>query len=137
MATKSIGSYAGKYANLKTMPAMLSVAYVATSLYAFGGIDAFTINWLTDASGYTITSEHATLASMGVLLVAFMGSRTKSLEYYEDWEKVAIASAPVLLLGYEYQSDITTFVNDIGGADPLGAQLAFLVTLVGWGVAVR
>ncbi|AHF22113.1 gp3 [Haloarcula hispanica pleomorphic virus 2] len=122
----------GDYANLRTLPAMLSVVFVIGGLYQFGGISDVTITWL---SSYTLTGQHAVVASMGTFLAAFASSETRSFDRYEDWEKVMIAAGPLLILGEQYTTEVSDFL--IGLGDPLGMQIAFLVTVVSWGVAVR
>ncbi|WP_311170626.1 hypothetical protein [Halobellus ordinarius] len=128
----SITDAVGDYANLRTLPAIISVVFVATSLYQFGGITDLTLQWF---GGYTLTAEHAALGGIAVYAIAFMSSETKALEYYEDWEKISLGIVPVLTLGYQYTTQVPDFLNAIG--DPLGAQLAFFATLFGWFVAVR
>jgi hypothetical protein len=132
--SSGISDAIGDYANLKTLPAIFSVAFVATSLYQFGGITEITLVWL---SNYSLTAEHAALGGMVVYAAAFMSSETKRFEHYEDWEKIAIAGVPAITLGYQYVNQIATFINDLGGTSPIGAQIAFFVTLFGWFVAVR
>ncbi|WP_049987972.1 hypothetical protein [Halobellus rufus] len=121
-----------EYANLRTLPAIFSVAFVATSLYQFGGVTEITLVWL---SNYSLTAEHAALAGIAVYAAAFMSSETKRFEHYETWEQVSLGLVPILTLGYQYTSQIPDLLNSIG--DPLGAQIAFLATLFGWFVAVR
>jgi len=120
------------YAHLRTLPAMLSVVFVLAGLYQFGGLSDVTLSWL---NSYTLTAEHATFASIGTLLVAFASSETKQLDSYEQWEQVAIALGPVVIIGEQYVTEVANFLTDLG--DPLGMQLAFLVTVVSWAVAVR
>lgn len=119
------------YTQMRTIPAMLSVAFVLASLYQFGGISTITLDWL----GYTLTAEHAVLISLGTYAMAFASSETKQFESYEDWEQAAIASGPVVILGAEYVTEINDFLMALG--DPLGYQLAFVLTVVSWGVAVQ
>ncbi|CQR53822.1 hypothetical protein [Haloferax massiliensis] len=130
--SQGLGGLASDYAMLRTIPALLSVVFVATGLYAFGGISDITITWL---SNYTLTSEHATLGGILVYAVAFMSSETKSLEHYEPWEMAFIVASPAVILGWQYVTEIKDLLLGLG--DPLGAQVAFLITVVGWAVAVR
>ncbi|QZP39838.1 hypothetical protein [Halobaculum magnesiiphilum] len=120
------------YANLRTIPAMLSVVFVIGGLYQFGGISDVTLTWL---SSYTLTGQHAVVASMATYAVAFASSETRALDRYETWEKVAIALGPALILGEQYTTEVTDLLTKIG--DPLGMQIAFVITVVSWGVAVR
>jgi hypothetical protein len=126
-----MSSVVGDYSKLKTIPAMLGILFTLSSLYQFGGISEVHLAWLD----YTLTTQHAMMASLGTFLVAFASSETKSFERYEDWEKGFIAASPGLVLLYE----VTQFVPDLllGLGDPLGPMLGFLVTVAGWGVAVR
>lgn len=124
-------SYLGDYAQLRSLPAVLSVAFVAASLYQFGGVTELHLTWLD----YTLTTKHSVLVSLLVWIAAFASSETKRLEHYEPWEQVAIALGPLVILGTEYVQEIHDLLLDLG--DPLGMQVAFLLTLVSWGVAVR
>ena len=136
-SSSSYSSMAGalsEYANLRTLPAIFSVVFVATSLYQFGGITEITLTWF---SNYSLTTEHAALAGIAVYAAAFMSSETKRFENYETWEQVSLGAVPVVTLGYQYVTEIQSLINDLGGTSPLGAQLAFAVTLFGWFVAVR
>ena len=119
------------YANIRTIPAVLGVAFVMASLYQFGGITQVDLPWL----GYTLTTEHAALVSVGAFAVAFASSETRDFDQYEDWEQWAIASGPIVILGNQYVAEINSFLVGLG--DPIGHQLAFLVTVVSWGVTVR
>ena len=130
MATNSMSGMVNDYAKLRTLPALLSVLFIATGLYQFGGISQFTIQW---GLAYTITTQHAVIVSLAVFAVAFMSSETRSFDRYETWEMIAIGAAPVLIVGYEY---VNTINNAIAGNQTMQI-LAFLVTVVGWGVAVR
>ncbi|KOX91997.1 fibronectin [Haloarcula rubripromontorii] len=119
------------YMNIRSLPAMLSVAFIAASLYQFGGITTVELPWLS----YTLTTQHSLVISLGAFAAAFASSETKEFQYYEDWEKVAIALGPVVILGNEYIPQINDFLLSLG--DPLGMQLAFIATVVSWGVAVQ
>jgi len=119
------------YMNIRSLPAMLSVAFVAASLYQFGGITTVELPWLS----YTLTTQHSLLISLGAFAAAFASSDTKQFEYYEDWEKIAIALGPAVILGNEYLPAVNDFLTSLG--DPLGMQLAFVATVVSWGVAVQ
>ncbi|UVE49637.1 hypothetical protein KU306_12045 [Haloferax larsenii] len=130
--SNGLSGLASDYAMLRTIPAMLSVVFVATGLYAFGGVSDITLTWL---SNYTLTTEHATLGSVAVYLLAFMSSETKSLEHYEMWEAGFIVATLASVLGWQYVTEFKDFMLGLG--DPLGAQIAFVITIVGWAVAVR
>ena len=119
------------YMTMRTLPAMLSVAFALASLYQFGGISQVMLPWLD----YTLTAEHSVLVSIGVFAAAFASSETMQFEAYEDWEKVVIAAGPGLILGAHYVTAVNDFLLSLG--DPLGHQIAFLVTLGSWGVAVQ
>jgi len=123
------------YMNVRTLPATLSVAFIVASLYQFGGITDVTLAWIGGTGGYTLTAEHAILVSMGAFVVAFMSSETKQFEHYETKEQVAIALGPVVILGQQYVTEVNDFLVSLG--DPLGMQLAFVATIVSWGIAVQ
>ncbi|MDB2261554.1 hypothetical protein PM035_08225 [Halorubrum ezzemoulense] len=118
------------YTHLRTLPALLSVVFVLAGLYQFGGISEVMLTWLD----YTLTSEHATFIALGAYAIAFASSETKQFESYEDWEKVAIAVGPLVIVGYQYVPQIADIINT---SSNLGPILAFLATVVAWGVAVR
>lgn len=74
------------------------------------------------------------LTSLGVLVVAFASSETKSFDHYEDWEKVLIAAGPILIVAHQY----VTYVSDQFAAhDPTLPIIGFAVTIAAWGAAVR
>lgn len=132
MATRnSMGATLQDYTELKTIPAMLSVAFIAAGLYQFGGISDITLTWL---NSYTLTTQHATFASLGAYVVAFASSETKSFEHYEQWEQGLIAAGPLLILGYQYVDQVASIINTTSNVGPIAA---FLVTVAAWGVAVR
>lgn len=117
---------------LRTIPTLLSVVLAATDPYTFGGIFDIII---TRLPFYTLTSEHAMLGGILVYAVAFMSSGTKSLRRYEHWEMAFIAASPVVILGWQYVTETKDLLLGLSG--PPGAQVAFLITAIGWAVAVR
>lgn len=119
------------YSHLRTLPAMLSVAFVLASLYQFGGISEVHLSWLD----YTLSTQHSVVVSLGAYVVAFMSSETKQFENYDTWERALIAVAPIVILGYEFTQVVTDLLVQLG--DPLGYQIAFMITVVSWAVAVR
>ena len=131
MARNSMSTMMTDYTQLKTLPALLSVVFVIAGLYQFGGISEVMITW---ASDYTLTSQHAMLASLGAFVVAFASSETKDFNHYEQWEQVAIAAGPLLIVGHTYSDTIADLVATEGHVGPI---VAFLVTVVSWGVAVQ
>lgn len=128
---RKANSLLSDYANIRSLPAMLSVAYIIASLYQFGGISTVDLTWID----YQLTTDHSLLVSLGAYAAAFASSETKQFENYEQWEQIAIGLGPATILGYEYVQPVTDLITNIG--DPLGMQLAFLATVVSWGVAVR
>lgn len=120
----------GDYTHLRTVPAVLGIAFAVSSLYQFGGITEVHLEWLS----YTLTTEHATIGSLVIFSVAFMSSDTKSFDAYEGWEKALIAMAPILIVGHQY----TTYLGDlVANNSPVAGVLCFAATMVAWGVAVR
>lgn len=118
------------YTHLRTLPALLSVVFVLAGLYQFGGISEVMLTWID----YSLTQQHSMFVSLGAFVVAFASSETKNFASYEDWEKVAIAAGPGVILAYEF----VPFASDLIATDGhLGPVLAFLITVVSWGVAVR
>jgi len=133
MAYRSSASgLASRYANLQQLPAIFSGVFVICSLYALGAISGFSVNWFVD---YTITSEHATLATLGAFGIAFLSSETKSFEYYETPEKVAIAAAPASIAAWEWVAEFQDWMVSLG--EPTGAVIVFVIGVVGWMVAVQ
>ena len=118
------------YTHLRTLPALLSVVFVLAGLYQFGGISEVMLTWLD----YTLTAEHATFISLGAYAIAFASSETKQFESYERWEQIAIAAGPLVIVGYQYVPQIADIINTNSNLGPL---VAFLATVVAWGVAVR
>ena len=132
MNHRGLSATINDYANLRSFPAMLSAFFLAAGAYQFGLIDPIHFNWALD---YTLTTEHATFTSVGVLLIAFMSSETKQLTNYETWEKLFIGATPVIIVGQQYWTEFDNLLLDLG--DPLGYQIALVVTIVGWAAAVR
>ena len=128
--SNSMGDALSDYTHLRTLPALLSVVFILAGLYQFGGISEVMITWLN----YTLTAQHATFISLAAYAIAFASSETKQFESYEDWEKVAIALGPVVIVGYQYVPMIADLINT---SSNLGPIVAFLATVVAWGVAVR
>lgn len=129
--TSRMNSVLGDYANIRTLPAGLSAVFIIASLYQFGGMSDITVTWLD----YTLQSGHTVLISLAAFGIAFASSQTKQFENYEDWEKVAIALGPGAIFGYQYVPAVSDFIMSLG--DPLGLQVAFVATVVSWGVAVQ
>jgi hypothetical protein len=130
-ASNRMSGLMSDYAHLRTLPAMLSVVFVVASAFQFGAITAPTIQWGLD---YTLTAEHATIISLATFATAFASSETKAFDRYEDWEKVVIAAAPVLIVSHQYVG----FVGDqFANYSPTFAIGAFVISVVSWGVAVR
>jgi hypothetical protein len=128
--SNSMGDALSDYTHLRTLPALLSVVFVLAGLYQFGGISEVMLTWLD----YTLTSEHATFIALGAYAIAFASSETKQFESYERWEQIAIAAGPLVIIGYQYVPQIADIINT---SSNLGPILAFLATVVAWGVAVR
>jgi len=82
---------------------------------------------------YTLTAEHATFISLAAYAIAFASSETKQFESYEQWEQVAIALGPIIIAGYQYVPQLADLINTSSN----GRLVAFLATVVAWGVAVR
>ncbi|MFC6973479.1 hypothetical protein ACFQL1_20305 [Halomicroarcula sp. GCM10025709] len=124
-------SFLSDYANIRTIPATLSVAFIMASLYQFGGISTIDLVWF----GYTLSTSHSLMVSLGAFAIAFASSETKRFEYYQDWEKVAIAAGPAVIVLYEFLPAFADLLAQLG--DPLGMQIAFLATIISWSVAVQ
>jgi len=128
--SNSMGDALSDYTHLRTLPALLSVVFILAGLYQFGGISEVNLTWID----YTLTAEHATFISLAAYAIAFASSETKQFESYEQWEQVAIALGPVIIAGYQYVPQLADLINT---SSNLGPIVAFLATVVAWGVAVR
>ena len=126
----SVGNVLSDYTHLRTLPALLSVVFIIAGLYQFGGISEVMLTWID----YTLTAEHATLISLAAYVIAFASSETKQFDSYEQWEQVAIALGPVIIASYQYVPQVADVINT---SSNLGPIVAFLATVVAWGVAVR
>lgn len=113
------------YARLRTIPAVLGIAFTLSSLYQFGGITEVHLNWLS----YTLTTSDAMMVSLGTFMVAFASSETKEFDSYERWEKILIAASPALVLTYETTQIVPDLLLGIG--DPACMVFGFMVTLAG------
>ena len=128
--SNSMGNALSDYTHLRTLPALLSVVFILAGLYQFGGISEVNLTWID----YTLTAEHATFISLAAYAIAFASSETKQFESYEQWEQVAIALGPIIIAGYQYVPQLADLINT---SSNLGPIVAFLATVVAWGVAVR
>jgi len=128
--SNSMGNALSDYTHLRTLPALLSVVFILAGLYQFGGISEVMLTWID----YTLTAEHATFISLAAYAIAFASSETKQFESYEQWEQVAIALGPIIIAGYQYVPQLADLINT---SSNLGPIVAFLATVVAWGVAVR
>ena len=128
--SNSMGDALSDYTHLRTLPALLSVVFILAGLYQFGGISEVNLTWID----YMLTAEHATFISLAAYAIAFASSETKQFESYEQWEQVAIALGPVIIAGYQYVPQLADLINT---SSNLGPIVAFLATVVAWGVAVR
>lgn len=130
MATSSISRQLSDYSHLRTLPALLSVVFVATSLYQFGGVSELHFTW----ADYTLQASHAVYGSLFAYAIAFASSETKQFEHYEKWEQGVIAAGPVLIFLHHVMDSVADLVATEGHIGPI---LAFLITVVSWGVAVK
>jgi hypothetical protein len=120
-----------EYGQIKSIPATLSAAWLATGLYGLGGMKAIEFVWIN----YTLSPAHATLGGLLVYLLAFMGSETKQFENYEPVEQLLVVAGPAVFAAEAYFPAFDDFLISLG--DPLGHQIAFALTVVAWMVAVR
>lgn len=127
---RTIQGLASDYGTLRAIPAGLGVIFGMATLYLFGAFAVVELAWFD----YTIQTTHAMGASLGVMLVAFMSSETRSLPHYEDWEKALIAYAPSSTIAYEYFDPFAQIVNYSEPWTQIGAAgLCF----IGYYVAIR
>lgn len=125
----SIRRVARDYRTLRTIPAWLSIGFVALSLFAFGGVSQFTLTWVD----WTVTAEGAMFGSFLVYMVAFMSSATNEFASYASWEKVFVAGGPGMILLHGWLPPVQNFI-----ASSQALQIAaFLFVSIAWGVATR
>lgn len=120
------------YTNLRTVPALLSVLFVVMGAYQFGAVQSITWVWFTE---YTLTAQHAAVGGLGVFAVAFMSSQTKRFEHYEPFERGLIGATPVIIIGYQWIPQFHDYL--VAPYEPHAQVLLFIITLVGWTVAIR
>lgn len=130
MSSRTVSGHLSNYARLRTLPALLSVAFFVASLYQFGGIATVELTWID----YTLASEHATILSLGIYAAAFASSETKQLDNYADWEMIVIAAGPVIILAHQYVGFVA---DEFAANDPLLPVIGFAISVAAWGVAVR
>lgn len=126
----SVKGLASDYSHLRTLPALLSLIFGVASFYLFGGTPELYLSWFD----YTLTTNHALMASLAIFAIAFMSSETKTFDAYHDWEKVLIAVPPIIMLAHQYTQAVPDFMAQY---DPWLALGLWLLSLVGWSVAVR
>lgn len=119
------------YLNLRELPGYISAGYLVASLYQYGGLDAFSLTWFN----FTLGQQVAVWIGIGALLVAFASSKTKRFENYELWEQGVMGANVVAMAGWHYIPAVKDFIVSLG--DPLGAQAAFLLSVVAWAVIIR
>jgi len=127
--SNSMGDALSDYTHLRTLPALLSSCSSSPDSTS-SGISEVMLTWID----YTLTAEHATFISLAAYAIAFASSETKQFESYEQWEQVAIALGPIIIAGYQYVPQLADLINT---SSNLGPIVAFLATVVAWGVAVR
>ncbi len=130
MAYKN-SSLLSDYAQLRTLPSLTIALLVVFSAYLYGAITPITLQWGLD---YEITTQGALIGSLVIYVVAFASSETKSLEHYENWEMALISSGPGIMLAYQY---IDYVADQFAAYDPTLYIVAFVFSLISWGVMVR
>jgi hypothetical protein len=120
------------YKNVRTIPASVSAAFIVASLFLFGGMGTVDLVWFN----YSLTPQHAVFGSGAAYIIAFMSSQTDDFGRYDTWEQVAILAGPATTIGWHYFGGYTQDLFLMVG-DPLGAQIAFVITVFSWGVMAR
>ena len=129
MATNYKTGMVDKFMNINTLSALMGI---------FGAI-GLAVQFLGASFGievpvtYTLEGDVAVLMTVGAMAVAFASSDTRSLDYYEMWEKVLVGGAAVLIVGTQYITEI----SDIVMADDYVRLGAFAVGLAAWFVVSR
>jgi len=119
----------GDYAQLRSIPALLSVAFTLSSLYEFGGLAGLELTWLN----YTLTANHAMLLSLGSFVVAFASSETKQFANYEQWQQILIGAGPALIILHH----TIPYVGNLTAENPAMGMFFYLISLTSWGVAIK
>lgn len=127
--TNAVARTVDDYSNLRTLPAMLSVAFVGSSLYMFNGLAELTFLW----ADYTLTDQHAMVVSLVVGFVAFMSSETNDFEKYAGWEQAIMVLGIVAIVAIPMSGTVASLVFGFGLAGEVGA---FLLSIAAWGVAI-
>jgi len=131
MAYKNGSSILADYAYLRTLPALTVALLFVFSAYLYGAISPLTLEWGID---YTITTQGALIGSLVIYALAFASSETKDLEKYEKPEIALISSGPGIMLLYQY---IPYVQDQFAAYDPTLSIIAFIFSMVSWGVMVR
>jgi len=131
MSSSYSTGYLDDLANIRTVPAAVSGAFLLLSLYAYGGVSSVELVWV----GYTLEAGHALIGSLVVYLIAFMSSESNDFESYDQEEQALIVAGPASMLGWEYVPMFHDAVASLG--DPLGQQVLFALSIVSWAVIVR
>lgn len=118
------------YAQLNTLPALSGVLFAISSGVQFLGVSiSMTIPW-----AYTFDPSHGLVVSLVVMVIAFASSSTKDWRQYESYEQGAVALAVILMVGNEYLIEVSDLIVN---NNPTAGTLAFLVTVVAWGILAR
>lgn len=131
MATSdSVMDMIGDGAQLKTIPAFLSIAYAVASLFAFGGLASLELTWIS----YTLTQSHAVILSLGVYALAFASSETNRFDSYSSGQQVLIVAGPAIMLAQRFLPSVGDYITT---NSPAAGIVAFVVAFLGWAVMVR
>lgn len=128
--TNQVTSTIGDYAQLRTLPAALGLAYLLASLYQFGGIEDVHIQWVS----YELTNFDAMLVSILSILVAFASSETLTFTRYERWEQIAIVAGPALIMTHQFLPTVEQFIT---ANQPEAGIIGFAISAFSWAVMVR
>lgn len=127
MATSSI---VRDYSQLNTVPAIAGILFAVAAAVQFLGASIS----IAHPVSYTFAGTEAVVVGLSMLTIAFASSDTKSLEHYETYEQAMIAIAGVTMIGMEYFTEVSDFVN----SDPaVWGTAAFAVSMLGWAVVAR
>jgi peptidoglycan/LPS O-acetylase OafA/YrhL len=117
------------YTQLNTIPALSGVLFAISAAVQFLGA-----SFSMTTPAYTFPSSHALLISLGVLVVAFASSDTKDWRRYDTYEQATVGVAVVLMVGAEYVTQISDL---LANNSPVAGVIAFVVSMVAWGVLAR
>jgi hypothetical protein len=134
-----------KYRSVETIPASVSMLFLATSLYQYGGLAGLNLTWF---GGWELASQHVMPIAVVTMLLALASSKTKNLANYSPPEQFFIGGMATFTFGWNltppdwWMTDVPLIgqaVHDLlmAPGDPLAGMIAMAVTLLGWAALIQ